>query len=142
MLPPAEKNPKVLLTLVFVFLAGAATGALSMSLGLHEKLHHAVAAAGPASPPAAPARSPSAANHDAVLERFKSELNLTPEQTEKIGTVLDDYQNYFDSLREQLDDVRSTGKMRILEILDARQREKFERVANELVPGQPAAPAK
>jgi len=142
MLPPAEKNPKVLLTLVFVFLAGAATGALSMSLGLHERLHRTVAAAGPSRPPS-PAgvgtRSPSAANNDAVLQRFKSELNLTPEQTEKIGAVLDDYQNYFDSLREQLDDVRSTGKMRILDILDPQQREKFAKVANELVPGPPPA---
>jgi Spy/CpxP family protein refolding chaperone len=136
MLAPAEKNPKVLLTLVFVFLAGAATGALSMSFGLHEKLHRTASAATVSKP------LPPGASNDVVLQRFTSELNLTPDQTEKIGTVLDDYRNYFDSLRDQLDDVRSTGKMRILEILNPQQREKFNKIANDLVPAAPAPAAK
>jgi Spy/CpxP family protein refolding chaperone len=134
---PADKNPKVLLTLVFVFLAGAATGALSMQLGLHDKLHRTAAAAGPGRP-AVPA--PQSASSDAVLQRFKAELNLTPEQTVQIAAVLEDYRSYFDSLREQLDDVRSTGKMRILEVLNPQQREKFGKIANDLVPGPPPAP--
>ena len=132
MLPSADKNPKVLLTLVFVFLAGAAAGALSMSYGLHDKLHRTVSAANRPVPPNA--------NKDVVLQRFQSELNLTPEQTTQIGAVLDDYRNYFESLREQLDDVRSTGKSRILEILNPEQREKFARMANDLVPGPPPPP--
>jgi Spy/CpxP family protein refolding chaperone len=137
MLPPAEKNFKVLLTLVVVFLAGAATGALSMSMGLHDRLHRTVNAASPARPAPPP---PGAAGKDAVLQRFKAELNLTPAQTVQIGAVLDDYRNYFESLREQLDDVRSTGKMRILEILDPQQREKFAKISNDLVPGPPPPP--
>ncbi|MEQ1947556.1 MAG: hypothetical protein ABL995_10220 [Bryobacteraceae bacterium] len=132
MLPPAEKNPKVLLTLVFVFLAGGAAGALSMQYGLHDKLHRGVAAGRPG--------GPGPAGKDAVLQRFQSELSLTPEQTTQIGAVLDDYRNYFESLREQLDDVRSTGKMRILEILNPEQREKFSKIANDLVPGPPPPP--
>ena len=64
MLPSADKNPKVLLTLVFVFLAGAAAGALSMSYGLHDKLHRTVSAANRPVPPNA--------NKDVVLQDRKS----------------------------------------------------------------------
>lgn len=105
-----------------------------MQYWLHDKIHRI--------PPAASRPGvPGTANKDAVLQRFQSELSLTPEQTSQIGAVLDDYRNYFDSLREQLDDVRSTGKMRILEILNPEQREKFSRIANDLVPGPPPPPA-
>ena len=46
---PADKrapwqNPRVVTTLMLVFLAGAASGALSMHFGMHDWLHHAVAA--------------------------------------------------------------------------------------------------
>jgi hypothetical protein len=135
MLTPADRNPKVIFTLLFVFLAGAAVGALSMSFGLHDRLHGAAAANGRTAPPTAPN-----ANREAVLKRFQSELDLSPEQTTQIAVVLDDYRNYFESLREQLDDVRSSGKTRILEILNPDQREKFAKIANEWVPGPPPPP--
>lgn len=122
---PAERNPKVISILAFVFLAGAAAGALFMRAGLHEKLHRTVAAAS-----VAPAQSP----RDAVLQRFRTELKLTPDQTQQIAAVLDDYRLYYQSLRDQLDDVRSTGKNHILQILDPAQREKFEKMMNELYP--------
>jgi Spy/CpxP family protein refolding chaperone len=122
---PAERNPKVISTLAFVFLAGAASGALFMRAGLHEKLHRTVAAAS-----VAPAPSP----RDAVLQRFRTELKLTPDQTQQIVAVLDDYRLYYQSLRDQLDDVRSTGKDHILQILDPAQREKFQKMMNELYP--------
>jgi Spy/CpxP family protein refolding chaperone len=122
---PAERNPKVISTLAFVFLAGVASGALFMRAGLHEKLHRTVAAAS-----VAPAPSP----RDAVLQRFRTELNLSPDQTQQIAAVLDDYRHYYQSLRDQLDDVRSTGKDHILQILDPAQREKFEKMMNQLYP--------
>lgn len=122
---PAGRNPKVISTLAFVFLAGMAAGALFMREGLHEKLHRTVAAASVA--PAPPPR-------DAVVQRFRTELNLTPNQTQQIAAVLDDYRLYYQSLRDQLDDVRSTGKNHILQILDPAQREKFEKMMNELYP--------
>ncbi|HEV2199750.1 MAG TPA: hypothetical protein VGR73_08005 [Bryobacteraceae bacterium] len=121
---PVGRNPKVISTLAFVFLAGMAAGALSMREGLHEKLHRTVAAA------SVPAQSP----RDAVVQRFRTELNLTPDQTQQIAAVLDDYRLYYQSLRDQLDDVRSTGKNHILQILDPAQREKFEKMMNELYP--------
>ena len=121
------QNPRILSTLFLVFLAGAASGALWMQLGLHEKLHRTV------SPPHEPTR-------DAVLQRLRSELDLSSDQSDKIALVLDDYRQYYQSLQDQLDDVRSTGKKRILQILKPDQRDKFEKLMVELAPQ--LAPAK
>jgi hypothetical protein len=115
------QNPRILSTLFFVFLAGATVGALSMSFGLHDKLHHAA-------PPS------SAASRDAVLQRFKSELDLSGAQTEKLALVLEDYRLYYQSLQDQLDDLRATGKTRILQILNPDQKVKFEKMVQDLAP--------
>jgi Spy/CpxP family protein refolding chaperone len=125
MFAPAGQNPKVISTLVVVFLAGAAVGALAMQLGLHEKLHRTAAAASKPVPLAA---------KDAVLQRFKTELNLTSAQTQQISSILDDYRHYYQSLQDQLDDVRALGKTRIVQILDDAQRQKFDKMMNELQP--------
>jgi hypothetical protein len=123
----SSQNPKVIGTLVVVFLAGAAAGALTMQVGIHDKLHRTVSAA---SPPA----TRGALTNDALVQRFKTELNLSPEQTGNIALVLDDYRHYYQSLQDQLDDVRATGKSRILQILDPAQRAKFEQITGELQP--------
>jgi Spy/CpxP family protein refolding chaperone len=123
MMAPGGQNPKVISTLVVVFLAGAAVGALGMQLGLHEKLHRTAAAASKPVPLAA---------KDAVLQRFKTELNLTPAQTQQISSILDDYRHYYQSLQDQLDDVRAMGKTRIVQILDDQQRQKFDKMMSEL----------
>ena len=124
---PSGKNPKIIGTLVLVFLAGAAAGALGMQLGLHERMHRSIGAA------TARFAGRVAAN-DALMQRFKSELNLSGEQTEKLAMVLGDYRHYYESLQDQLDDVRATGKKRILLILDQDQRAKFERIMGDLQP--------
>jgi Spy/CpxP family protein refolding chaperone len=116
------QNPRILSTLMLVFLAGAATGALSMRLGLHEKLHRS----------AAPATQES--NRDAILNRFQNQLDLSGAQTAQLGLVLDDFGQYYQSLEEQLDDLRATGKTRIIAILNPEQRAKFEKMMNELAP--------
>lgn len=123
MMAPGGQNPKVISTLVVVFLAGAAVGALGMQLGLHDKLHRTAAAASKPVPLAA---------KDAVLQRFKTELNLTPAQTQQISSILDDYRHYYESLQDQLDDVRAMGKTRIVQILDDQQRQKFDKMMSEL----------
>src|SRR5665213_774342 len=125
---PASKNPKVIGTLVLVFLAGGAVGALTMQLGLHERLHRTVSAA------SVPAAEHKASTNDALVQRFKTELNLSGDQTEKIAMVLEDYRQYYQSLQDQLDDVRSTGKTRIMQILDQQQRAKFEKITGDLQP--------
>jgi cytochrome P450 len=111
-------NPRILSTLLLVFLAGGATGAVSMKFGLHQFLHR----------PSAPS------SKEAVLQKFRTDLNLTPVQTDKISLVLDDYRQYYQSVQEQLDDIRATGKMRILQELDPAQREKFQKMMGEIPP--------
>ena len=120
-------NPKVAGTLVLVFLAGAAVGALTMQMGLHERLHRTVSAA------TLPVIR-KASSSDALVERFKTELNLSADQTDKIAMVLADYREYYHSLEDQLEDVRSTGKSRIMQILDQQQRAKFEKIMGDLQP--------
>lgn len=94
-----------------------------MSFGLHDKLHHAAAA-----PP------PAVSGRDAILKKFKTELDLSEAQTEKLGGVLDDYRLYYQSLQDQLDDLRATGKTRILQILNPDQKVKFEKIVQDLAP--------
>jgi Spy/CpxP family protein refolding chaperone len=110
------QNPKIVSTLMLVFLAGAATGALSMRFGLHGQLHRT-------------AQANSENRH-----RFKAELNLTDPQTEKLALVLDDYRQYYQSLQDQMEDLRATGKTGIMQILDPEQRTKFEKMMNDLAP--------
>ncbi|HTM14656.1 MAG TPA: hypothetical protein VL127_17155 [Bryobacteraceae bacterium] len=120
-------NLKVAGTLVVVFLAGAAVGALTMQMGLHERLHRTVSAA------TLPVIR-KASSSDALVQRFKTELNLSADQADKIAMVLADYREYYHSLEDQLDDVRSTGKSRIMQILDEKQRAKFEKIMGDLQP--------
>jgi hypothetical protein len=116
------QNPRVVSTLVLVFLAGGSAGALTMRLGFHEKLHPSVAIA---------SREPS---REAVLQNFKTKLGLSTEQTDQIAMVLEDYRQYYESLQDQLDDLRATGRNRIVQVLDPAQREKFEKMMNDLAP--------
>jgi Spy/CpxP family protein refolding chaperone len=120
---PSIGNPRIASTLLLVFLAGAAVGMLGMKYGLHDRLHRVAAAA--------PARESS---HDAMLQDFKTKLDLSSEQTDQISVVLQDYSHYYESLQDQLDDLRSTGLSRILQILQPGQREKFQKMRAELVP--------
>jgi Spy/CpxP family protein refolding chaperone len=117
-------NSRIVLTLAGVFLAGVGTGMVGMRFGLHEQIHPA-------------ASVPQQPNQTEVLDRFRKELSLTDEQTQKLAAVLEDYRHYYQAvqeqieemrLRDQIDDLRSTGKNRILEILNAEQRQKFEKM--------------
>lgn len=100
-----------------------------MQYGLHEKLHQKL---NPTRVSAAPAVSQP--DHDAVLHQFKTQLDLSADQTEKISMILEDYRHYYDSLNEQVEDLRSTGRTRIIQILDDRQRDKFEKMMDQLAP--------
>jgi hypothetical protein len=128
-------NPRIVVTLGLVFLAGVVVGMAGMRFGLHEQMHGGAAAAN------------EAREHggDAVVEYFRKELELSGDQTEKLAIVLDDYRHYYQSLedqiedlrlREQIADLRATGKNRIMEILNPQQRVKFEQMSVEL--GAPA----
>lgn len=112
-------NLRAATTLVLVFLAGAISGALTMR---YTPTARAAVRSGP---------SLKLGNKEIFLQRFKKELNLTPEQTKDVAAALEDFNMYYQTLQDQLDDVRSTGKSRILQILDAGQRVKFEKILSE-----------
>jgi hypothetical protein len=117
------RHPKIVSTLLLVFVAGAFTGGLGMRLGLHERLH-----------PPSVAASTKEASRGAVIQNFKTKLDLSPEQTRQIEGFLEEYRHYYENLEDQLDDMRSTGKKNILTILNPSQREKFEKMMAELAP--------
>jgi Spy/CpxP family protein refolding chaperone len=116
---PTWQNPKILTTLVLVFLAGALAGAIGMREGLHEQLHRS----------AAYWRSDKA---EFSYQRLKTELNLTPEQSERLKTILDDFVKYHEDLQAQIEDVRATGRNRIVQILTPEQRRRFDQLSNQI----------
>lgn len=127
---------RIPLTLGLVFLAGVGVGMVAMRYGMHEQLHRVSAAS-----------DARLKGQDAVLDYYRKELSLTSDQTERLRLVLDDYRHYYQSvqdqiedlrLREQIEDLRATGKSRILEILDEEQRAKFEQISREMTapPGE------
>jgi len=122
---PPWQHPRIVTTLILVFVAGGASGALWMQLDLHKRLH------GVSTASSEPTRSAAAKIN---LQRFQTELNLSTAQSEKIALVLDDFSKYYQELQEQTDDVRATGKTRILQILDPNQRDKFEKIVGDLAP--------
>ena len=113
------QNPRVLLTLALVFLCGTLFGVVSARLAI---------------PPAPLKVGPywREGGRDISLQRFRKELNLTSAQAEELETVLDDFVMYYQMLQSQMDEVRATGKNRIIQVLNPEQRLKFERMLNEL----------
>ena len=116
---PTWQNPRILTTLVLVFLTGAMVGAIGMREGLHEKLHRS----------AAYWRGDKA---EFSYDRLKTELNLTPDQSGRLKTILDDFVKYHEDLETQIEDVRATGRNRIVQILTPDQRKRFEQLSNQL----------
>jgi len=75
------RTPRILLTLLLVFLSGAAAGALGMRYGIHGILRK-------------PGPYWKEGGKEISLQRFKRELDLSPEQAEQMETVLDDFVLY------------------------------------------------
>lgn len=113
------QNPRILATLVMVFLCGALAGAITMRSGLHDKLH----------------RSTPYWRDDQTefsYDRLKKELNLTPDQAERLKVILDDFVKYHEDLQAQIEDVRATGRNRILQMLTPDQRRRFEQLSSQI----------
>lgn len=113
------QNPRILCTLLLVFVCGAATGALTVRLASNQTARRS----GP---------SWKEAGREITLEHFRKELNLTPEQAQQVGLVLDDFFMYYQTLQAQMDDVRGNGKTRIINILNDDQKRRFEKMMTEL----------
>lgn len=112
------RNPQILYTLLFVFLSGAVGGAVVMRFASSPERHVGAYWKEGA--------------REISLHRFKKELDLTPEQTKDMETVLDDFMMYYQSLQAQMDDVRAMGKTRILKILREDQKAKFEKMIGDI----------
>jgi Spy/CpxP family protein refolding chaperone len=116
---PTWQNPRILTTLVLVFLVGAMAGAIGMQAGLHRKLQQNAAYW----------------RGDKVefsYDQLQRELKLTPDQAERLKTILDDFVKYHEDLEAQIEDVRATGRNRIVQMLTPEQRKRFEQLSNDL----------
>jgi hypothetical protein len=65
------------------------------------------------------------------LQKFKKELDLSPTQAEEFGRIIDDFMSYYQVAEATMQDVRATGKTRILKILNEDQKKKFQRMMND-----------
>jgi len=113
------RNPRVLLTLTLVFLCGLLAGGVSIRYGIHQWTQKK--------------GTPLPGNDKEIsLQRLTRELDLTAEQSKRLEVVLDDFVKYVQTLQAQMDDVRATGKERIMRILDDEQKKKFEAMLDGL----------
>jgi Spy/CpxP family protein refolding chaperone len=116
---PTWQNPRILTTLVLVFITGALAGGIGMREGLHEQLHRGAAYW-------------HGDRTEFSYQRLKTELNLSPEQSEQLKTILDDFVKYHEDLEAQIEDVRATGRNRIVQMLTPEQRKRFEKLSDQL----------
>lgn len=105
---PSTPSASAILPLILVFLCGVTVGALAMNLGIHRALRH----------------SPPIVGHQPTLEAWKKQLDLTTDQTRQIELILDDFSKYYDN-------VLSDGNSRILQVLDDRQKVKFQKMIKD-----------
>ena len=100
------------MTVTLVFLAGAIAGAVAMDIGAHKWMHQ---------------RSTpfyTEGGKEIWLQRWKKDLALTPEQSQEMAVILDDFGVYYRN-------VLSDGKARILRILNDDQKRKFDKLLEE-----------
>lgn len=112
------RNPKVLRVLAVVFVVGALSGVVTYRFW--RMMNH-----------------PQIAGADlrekkVALEYLKGELSLTPAQVDQVAAIIDDYKRYYVNIQDQYEEVRATGKNKILQVLDPEQRAKFEKLAGSL----------
>jgi hypothetical protein len=112
------QSPSILFTLFCVFLAGTATGAVTMWFGFPPEKHK-------------PRLAWNEAGREFSLQKFKKELDLSPSQTEEFERIIDDFMTYYQFAQAQMEDVRATGKGKILKILREDQKEKFEKLMGD-----------
>ncbi len=112
------QNPRIVFTLLAIFLSGAAAGAITMHQFLSPHRHTGLYW--------------NPASREASLESLTRDLDLTPEQQKAMAMVLDDFMMYYQTLQAQMDDVRLTGKQRIMKILNEDQKQRFNRILSKL----------
>lgn len=116
---PSWHNPRVLLLLTMVFVAGFAGGVLATKLTVA---------------PITRAGVPGWQEGGRVvtLDMLTKELKLSPEQASEVETVLDDFVLHYQNLQGQMDDWRLEGKKRITRVLTPEQQKKFESLMQQM----------
>ena len=99
------------MAITLVFLTGVVVGAVAMNLGAHKWMHRAVPFY-------------TEGGKELWLQRWKKELRLTPEQSQAMTVILDDFGVYYRN-------VLSDAKARILRILNDDQKHKLDRLLEE-----------
>lgn len=113
------RNPRILATLLMVFLAGGLVGAWTMRQ-IHRKIH------------STPTFVPNRNGGQLSYEELRDELKLSPEQAQNLKSILDDLVKYNQDLESQIDDYRATGKNRIRSILNPQQQQQFEKICDQI----------
>src|SRR4051794_25529588 len=116
---PTWQNPRILCILLLVFLCGSMAGAVAMRLGFNKTYRRDLT------------YWSQEGGKDISLERFKRELSLTSEQARQMEAVLNDFVMYYQTLQEQMNEVRASGKNRILQVLNDDQKQKFLRMIDQ-----------
>lgn len=112
------RNPRILAMLLMVFMAGGLVGAWTMRM-IHRQFHKTAVFQ--------PNRT-----QQLSYDQLKDELNLSPEQAQKLKSILDDFVKYNDDLQSQIEDYRATGKNRIRSILNPQQKQQFEKLCDQI----------
>jgi hypothetical protein len=106
---PKSAKATLCLSFALVFLCGAVSGALVMNLKA-QRNHNAADVTG---------KGHFGGRFE--LQHLHTELDLTDEQTRKLSLILDDVAKYYDN-------VLSDGQTRVMQILDDKQKEKFQKL--------------
>ncbi len=117
---PSWRDRRILTTLLLVFLAGGALGAVTMRAYVHQRLHHAIAYWKYPDIPVS-------------YDRMKDELQLTPAQCGQLKSILDDMVSYRRDIEAQVFSFQATGKYRIMAILTPGQQKRFEKISKETI---------
>ncbi len=115
---PSWHNPRILSLLLLVFLGGVACGGFATQYAISHAVHSSA--------------SWREGGRARTMERLKQDLNLTPDQAQKIEALLEDLAKYYDNVQAQMDDFRQDGKERIKKILTPEQQKKFDKILNQM----------
>jgi hypothetical protein len=103
--PPKSARTALCISFALIFLCGAVSGALFMNLRTHAGREVVRGHFG----------------SQFELQRLHKELDLSEEQTRQLSMILDDVSKYYDN-------VLSDGQTRVLQILDDRQKARFQQL--------------
>lgn len=108
---------KAFMLMAIVFLLGTIVGASLGTAFVSRKL-------------ASPSEGSRSQAREKMIEKFRSRLKLSTQQTAQLQTILDETHKQFSVLHEtvkpQFDQIRDRMRARIRELLDENQRKEFE----------------